>query len=130
MRIDNTLKFKILLVNLVKPIVIIAIVVGCSVVASLGVLVLGNEFEIPYAKVDADSTISKLVNIARTTQAKGGDVEKAVDEFMETSEYKNTCRSLYQKFVEFRKAPHYGDAPEFVNQLSGLGCLETMEKWK
>jgi hypothetical protein len=112
-----------------KPVIIIAIAVGCSVVASLGVLVLGNEFEIPYTEVDADSTVSKLVNIARTTQAKGGDVEKAVDEFMETSEYKNTCRSLYQEVLELRKAPHYGELPEFVNQFSKLGCTDTMEKW-
>ena len=103
---------------------IIAVIVGIFVMPVLEVT-----FGISNILVDVDSTLSKFKNIGYTTIREGGDVEKALDEFMETSEYKNACRSLYQDWLELRKAPHYGDPPKFVNQMSELFCLESMEKW-
>lgn len=76
-----------------------------------------------------DKTVEKLRNL-QILYVHDKISEEELVAFFDTDEYKNTCRVVYEKALEYVKsAPHYGEPPEFINQMSGLNCIEYAEKW-
>ena len=78
---------------------------------------------------DIDATINDFETMVFENLYEKNTQEK-IQDFMETDDYKNSSRELYQKWLKVREKPHYGEPPEFIDQIKKLYCFDTIETWQ
>ena len=91
---------------------------GITVISIIAVILLS----LPQS-TDIDATINEFETIVFENP-------ESIQEYMGTNEYKNTCRELYQKWLELRKqGAIYGAPHEFIDQIKKLYCFDSIETW-